>query len=148
MKSLLYTILILLVFTNCKKSSLHGDHFIFGSSFSECVGNCVNYFMLKKEQLYPDDMKNWSDKLKFKNNQLSQDKINLAKKIESNLPNFLKNSISSTYGCPDCHDQGAIYIEIKKNSKTTKFKIDTDTSQIPIEIRKYISDIKITLLEL
>jgi hypothetical protein len=148
MKNLILTISILLVLTNCKKSSLRGDHFIFGSSYSECEGNCVNYFMLKKGQLYPDDMTNWSDKLKFKNNQLTQDKIDLAKKIEDNLPDFLKTSSSSTFGCPNCRDQGAIYIEIKNESKTTKFSIDTDTTQIPVEIRKYISDIKLTLGQL
>ena len=148
MKNLILTILILLLLTNCKKSSLLGDHFIFGSSYSECEGNCVNYFMLKKGELYPDDMTNLSDKLKFKNTRLPQEKIDLSKQIESNLPELLKNSSSSTFGCPDCRDQGAIYIEIKNKSKTNKFSIDADTSQIPVEIRKYISDIKLTLRQL
>lgn len=148
MKNLLLTISILIIMSNCKKSSLSGDHFIFGSSYSECEGNCVNYFLLKKGQLHPDDMSNWSDKLKFKNNQLPQDKIDLAKKIEDNLPDFLKNSSSTTFGCPDCRDQGAIYLEIKKDSKKTKFKIDTDTSQIPIEIREFVIDIQTTLHQL
>ncbi len=148
MKNLILTISILLLLTNCRKSTSLGDHFIFGSSFSECDENCANYFMLKKGELYPDNMTSGSDKLKFKNKQLSQDKIDLAKKIESNVPDFLKNTSSSTFGFPDCRDQGMIYIEIKKDSKTTKFKIDTDTSEIPVEIRKYISDIKLTIGQL
>ncbi len=76
MKKIILTVLILVVLTSCKKTSLSGDHFIFGSSYSECGGNCVNYFIIKKDQLYPDDMTNALDKLRFKNQKLSQDKYN------------------------------------------------------------------------
>ena len=123
MKKIILTALVLVVLTSCRKAIIYGDYFIFGVSYSECEGNCVNYFMIKKEQLYPDNMTNFGEKLKFKNRKLSEDKYKVAKQLVEKFPEFLKNSSSATFGCPDCRDQGAYYIQLKENSKIKKRNI-------------------------
>ena len=104
--------------------------------------------MIKKGELYPDNMNAVGDKLKFKNQKLSKDKYNLAKQLLDQLPDYLKNASSSNFGCPDCRDQGKYYIEIKENSSIKKFQIDTDTSQVPGEIRAYVAKLESVLKQL
>ena len=104
--------------------------------------------MIKKDRLYRDNMDKWSEKLKFKNPNLSQDKFNLARQLVDKLPDFLKNSPSQSFGYPDGGDQGAYYIEIKEERTIKKFHFDRDTSKLPNEIKKYIPEMQSILDQL
>jgi hypothetical protein len=151
MKHIIKTFLFcatLLSLTTCKKTSLRGDYFIFGSGYSECSGNCVNYYLLKKGSLYADDM-NWHmKKLKFRNDALPSDKVNLAEQLKEQIPSLLKSSTEDRFGCPNCLDQGGYYIELRENGETKKFFIDTDTTEIPKELRSFVVNIKSTMRQL
>ena len=132
----------------CKKTSLKGDYFIFGSSYGECSGSCVNYYLLKKGNLYSDDMSLSTKRLKFKNDKLPSGKADLANHLKAQLPTFLKNSSSERFGCPDCHDQGAYFIELSEDGITKSFHLDTDTGAVPIELRTFVVNIESTLRQL
>jgi hypothetical protein len=84
----------------------------------------------------------------FKDDKLSKDKYKLAKKLQDEIPNFLKERSSATYGCPDCADQGGYHIEIGDNKSVKTFHIDTDVSKQPTEIREFVASLKSVLEEL
>ena len=148
MKRTLLILLAAFFVRTCTKIRLNGDHFIFGLSFSQCEADCARFFLIKKNSLYADEMENGSDKLKFKYNALSDEKFKMAEQLRAGLPAVLKNSASATFGCPDCRDQGSFYIELKENSKMRIFKIDTDTSQVPAEMRPFLLELKRLISEL
>lgn len=133
---------------SCKKSAKRGDHFIFGSFHSECAGNCASYYMLKDGKVYPDDMSFERDKLKFKNKSLSQDKFDLAKKLEEEVPAFIINTKESTFGCPDCRDQGGYFLQIKRGANTQTIRIDTDLAEVPNEMRPFVIEMSKVLEEM
>ena len=148
MKKLILSLIIVTIFTTCRKSAFIDDHFIFGQYYNYCNSNCVNYFMIKKDRLYIDDMTHPSKRLKFKNQTLTQDKFNLAKQLVDILPENLKNSPSQSFGCPDCGDEGAYYIEIKKNRTSKKFHIEMDTAKLPKELKNYIPEMEKVISQL
>ena len=73
MKKLAFIVLTFVVLNSCKKATLNGNYFAFGSASGMCSGNCTTFFLIKKDNLYPDDMKYYDNKkLKFKNEKLSE----------------------------------------------------------------------------
>ena len=51
------------------------------------------------------------------------------------FPAELLNSDNKKYGCPDCHDQGGVYIEIIEGNESRKFVLDpVDTDDQSEEI--------------
>jgi hypothetical protein len=137
-------------FVSCRKSThFENDYLIFGLSVSECDGNCVQLFMLADGKLYEDAQDKKSDRIKFKRRKLAANKYELAKKLLDNFPEYFKTTTNSYFGQPDSKDQGEIIIEWKEKGKAAlKWRIDTDTSAIPIEIRKYISDVQNVIMYL
>lgn len=142
-KYLFLTVTLTLLFSACKKSlRFDGSYFIFGTSFSECEGDCARYFLIEEKTLHADDFDVVPKKLKFKKTSLSNDKFELAKQLRDNFPDYLKDHPNVTFGCPDCGDGGAIYIERKvKGKNTVKWYIDMDKTQQPAEIREYIANL-------
>ena len=102
-------------------------------------------FLLKNGNLYPDDMTGPIKKHRFKNGPLPEEKALLANDLKEQIPEFLRNSGSDRFGCPDCLDQGAYYIELRENGKIQKFHLDTDTSAVPRELRLFLSTLGTTL---
>jgi hypothetical protein len=135
-------LLLSVIFISCGKSTrFENDCLIFGTSYGECNTNCVQLFMLTDEKLYEDAQDNKSDRIKFKRGKLSSDKYDIAKKLLDNFPDYFKTTTSTYFGQPDSRDQGEIIIEWKEKGKgAIKWRIDTDTAAIPVEIRKYISE--------
>jgi len=62
-----------------------------------------------------------------------------AKELFDNLPPYSKNHPNETFGCPDCVDQGKIYMEIKINGVVEYWNIDADLNQLLEEIREFAS---------
>jgi hypothetical protein len=146
MKQLIVFLSILLAFSNCKKDksstvALNTDYFAFGTAYGFCAGNCATFFLIKENVLYPDSMDKLTSPLLFNNKPMSEEKLILASKLKDNFPKYLLDNPNSVIGCPDCHDQGGIYIELRKEGTLLKWSIDTDSSQQPIVIRSYIQSV-------
>ncbi len=69
---------------------------------------------------------------------VKKEKYSNAKRIRDSIPDILLKSESKQFGGPDNRDQGGIYLEFKTSGKVKSFFIDTDTSQIPAELRNYV----------
>jgi hypothetical protein len=142
----LYFILIFIAFAcknqenNVQNSS--SDYLIFGIGYGHCIGNCSHYYQIKDNKIYEDNTLMAYDSIIFNINPLSNDKYYLSKTLLVNLPEFLKSKKDSTIGCPDCADQGRIYIELYKNGSISKWNIDTNPNTHPKEIKTYLSQLK------
>lgn len=133
MKNALLLALVLLL--GCKKSETNPtnaeyQYFIFGSYAGECGGNCAAIFKLENQQLFADDGLVYftgSDNIPFQNTSLSAEKIALAVTLSEQIPNSLFDQPDGLIGCPDCHDQGGYFVEVKlSNGEVRRWNIDPD----------------------
>ena len=143
MKKNIATILVLLVLLfSCTKDNLENiEYFSFGDAHGFCLENCANFFMLKDDNVYPDDMNRYLEPMKFKSEPLPVEKYYLARKLIDNFPAYLRNNPGKTFGCPDCADQGGIHVEIKENGQITRWHFDTNISNLPSRIQDYVQEI-------
>ena len=143
MKKKIAPLIVLLVFLfSCEKDRLANlEYFSFGSAHGFCNGNCADFFIIKNNNVYPDDMDRYLEPLKFKSEALSTDKYYLAKKLIDKFPSYLIDNPDRTFGCPDCADQGGIHIEIKENGQIKRWHFDTTISNLPPMIQEYIKDV-------
>jgi hypothetical protein len=134
---------LILVLSFCKKEEpINFEYFAFGTAYGECMGNCAKFFLIKDNNLYPDEMDYYtSSNIHFQSVALSKEKYNLAKELMENFPKYLKDNPNKTFGCPDCYDQGGIHIVIKENDQTLTWDIDTNLADQPIEIQPYVQEI-------
>ena len=143
-------IVLLLFLSSCTKETLDNpDYFAFGNAFGMCQGNCANFFLIKDNSIYPDEMDYYSGtSLKFKSEVLPDEKYNLAKELIENFPDYLLKNPDKTFGCPDCADQGGIHIEIKEKGKIKRWHFDTVISNLPSGIQEYVQQILNVIEEL
>ena len=143
-----------MLFAGCKKDpAVNSDYFIIGSYYGECLGDCAILYKAENNKLYADKVK-WfylnvnSSILEFKDSPLSNDKFILVNNLKNDLPNYLRNYPGKIFGCPDCADQGGIYIEIGESGKVIFWNIDTSIANLPEEIKNYIVQCKEVLEQL
>lgn len=139
---------MILIFSACQKEADQNNYFIFGSFAGECNTNCSTIYKIENNKLYPD-LENYfpyDSEIRFSDVQLSIEKYNIAMEVEKNFPRYLLNNSKSTYGCPDCVDQGTFYLQLKDDTTNRKWFIDP--FEIPSEISTYLDLIKKTLPEL
>jgi hypothetical protein len=122
--------------------------FSFGASYGFCVGDCANFYLIEKQQIFPDDMKILQKPLIFKSTALNNEKYLIAKPLIDSFPAYLINNPDTTFGCPDCYDQGAIYLELKNEEGVKYWNIDMDEKGQPGEIRDYIQQLILVLNQL
>jgi len=150
MKRLLLISLVLLMLFSCKKSDdelKHDDYLIFGHFYGFCVGEeCVEMYKITESKLYEDSKDLYSlDAFDFV--ELPAEKFDLVSDLTAELPQNLIESPDSTFGCPDCADQGGIYIEYRKNDVVQKWKIDNDNTPLPGYLQEFKAKVK-TKIEL
>ncbi len=151
MKNLIVTSIILITFlSSCTKEGLDDiDYFAFGSAYGFCQGDCANFFIIRDDKIYPDDMDYYNElSLKFKSVSMSPEKYNMAKKLVDRFPAYLTNHPDETFGCPDCADQGGIHLEIKEKGRIIRWHFDTTISNLPASIQDYVREISTVIGQL
>ncbi len=121
------------------------DYLIFGTHYGLCAGNCAHLFKLTSTAFFEDNMDRFlKDKpIEFKTTALDAAKLDIAKSVCSAFPDALNNEKAETMGCPNCVDQGAIYIELSKGGVVKKWNIDPDknASGVPDYVKAYTKTI-------
>jgi len=151
MKRLFLPLIIILTFVACsEKVYPDPSAFLFGSWYGFCIENCIHLYKLENGKLYPDDMST-----RFQSNDITFQKTplgeNLAKKAEELyrlFPSYLRKNPNMTIGCPDCYDQGVIYLAFEENGKLTEWKIDPDKNNYPPEIEAFMMAMKKLIAEM
>lgn len=150
MRGILVFGLVLMILVGCKKSKdelKHDDYLIFGHFFGFCFGEeCIEMYKITKSKLYEDKEDLYGQEA-FDFIEVPVEKFDLVKDLVTDLPQNLIDSPDSTFGCPDCADQGGIYIEYRKNDVVHKWKIDNDNTPLPAYLQEFKAKVK-TKIEL
>ncbi len=140
-------VLICLSCTNTnstKKTTV--DSLVFGHYYGFCVEQCFVPFKLTKTQLEIDGDETYlTQNYTFKaTDTLSDTAFNNAFALLSAVPtDLVKAKPGKVYGCPDCTDQGGLYLEITKGNITTKVFIDNfNTPDQPASVLAFKEQVK------
>lgn len=164
MKTSLHRIILLLFLipiTSCEEDQLanrpqHHEYLILGNFAGECTEGCVHYYLLDMQnrslfrinsQEYPPNNKmlNLLDADRVK---LPDEDFQLAKHLLEDLPTQLIEESDQTIGCPDCRDQGGIYLAFSNDGQDFEYFIDTDKEAMPAYLQDYTDELKAVLLEI
>ena len=148
-KIIAFMTVMLIIALSCTKDNLDNlEYFSFGDSHGFCQGDCTNFFIIKDQNVYPDDMEQYTETMIYKSDALPIEKYNLAKKLINKFPSYLADNPDKTFGCPDCVDQGAIHIEVKVDGQIKRWHFDTNISNLPSRIQDYIQEISYVIGQL
>jgi hypothetical protein len=144
MKKTLFLSLILLSIISCKNSSHQPliQQISFGSSFGECTGYCKNEMALDSGKI-TIKRSGWNNTVKPIFCEVLQDKNvlnNLSKKIDA--VSFF--NMQEVWGCPDCADGGAEWIEITLRSGK-KHKVTFEYLKEPVALKSIAADLRVKL---
>jgi len=142
-------IIILLFLIGCdnnepEKKIEFPEYLIFGHYFGECTGeDCLRIYKFENDSLFEaeyDKIYNYpwffEDDLLF--NFIGNEKIQLIKDINYNIPNDLLETTDHLIGCPDCTDQGGYYLEYSLPNKQYYWNIDMDRKNVPNGIHSFL----------
>ena len=127
------------------------DHFVFGTFYGRCLGNCTHTFKLKTSGLFADKVDRGYPEpgMEFEEKSLSKEDIELATKLLKDFPEELYKEEGEILGCPDCADQGGFYLEIQVGKSAPRvWRIDTDDSRISAYLSAYTAKVRKVVEEL
>lgn len=125
------------------------DYLIFGHFYGHCTGEaCVETFKLTKNKLFEDSNDEYSATEPFNFTELPSGKFEKVKELMDSFPVELLNEKEITLGCPDCHDQGGIFIQYSKNGSIKRWRIDQDKRDTPAYLHDFMDKVneKIALI--
>lgn len=138
MRAYIVILLAGLIVLSCKKSTEKledGDYIVFGSFYGFCMGEeCREMYLLTNEKLYEDIDDSSTDEYVELPSDLYADVVDL----ETAIPVDIKELPDSTFGCPDCHDQGGVHLTIKKDGVIQSWTIDNDLDAIPTYLHSLV----------
>lgn len=126
------------------------DYLIFGKFYGFCGGNCVHLYKMTTTELFADNMDRFEHgkAVTFDKTNLGSAKIEIAKTVCAQFTSDIKNEKSDRIGCPDCHDQGNIYVELKQNGKVQKWFIDPSVNAQPAYLQPFAKVIEDAIVKL
>ncbi len=137
MRKILLNICLISILLSCSSDndqSLHineQNYLIFGHAYGECLGeSCVETFKLTHESLLEDVLDDYNHQnMEFI--ELDNELYEQVKNIQDYFPNQLLNQNETIFGCPDCVDGGALFIQYSENGNIKSWTIDQDKSNVP-----------------
>ena len=142
----------MLFISSCKKETVNTtpetDYLIFGNFYGECLGSsCVETYKLTDSKLYKDANNDYNHS-NYTWNQLTGDKFISVKELANHIPSELLADRIQVYGCPDCRDQGGIYIEYAENGVIWSWRVDNDKGTVPPFLHSFMDEIHDNILDL
>lgn len=144
--SMKYWILVLIVgFWSCSNDETPltaggAEHFIFGKFAGECEGEqCIEIYKFESGQIFEDQTDLYPDwgqghRGTFAERPDADHVIDQLELIVRTLPSGLASEANRVFGCPDCADQGGIYVEVKDFGIDRIFWLfDNDLDEVPVE---------------
>lgn len=139
MKVLFITLLIFMI--SCGQDHIPSDkedYLVFGVAYGLCSDDCVQMFKIDKNSLFEDTTTKYLQDYKtyqFNGNRLSNALHEQVVELMNVIPNEFFSLSTHEFGCPDCYDQGTIYVEIDADDTNRRFIIDpSDTKDQSDEI--------------
>ena len=143
---LLTLVFAVVIFSSCNKDNKiemnESDYLIFGHFYGECVGEeCVETFMLTDKKLYEDLNDKYSGREQYHFIELKNGEYAEVKDLVDFFPSELWNENVTTFGCPDCIDQGGLHIEYKKDGVFKTWRIDQSKNDVPAYLHNFMDKI-------
>lgn len=142
----------IMAISSCKKDSNKpiesDDYLVFGHFYGLCMGEfCVLNYKLTDIALYEDLEKKYYGST-FVFSAMEYKDFELVKDLPDYFPEELLQNTNAIIGCPDCADQGGLYIEYRKNGKTQSWRIDNSKNSVPSYLHEFMDKVteKISLL--
>ncbi len=115
------------------------DKLVFGTYYGMCRADCINIYCVESNQLQKDDSVTYGKLDWFyyftPSRKMDAAKHKLAKGLLSQVPMELLAKNRTTIGCPDCADQGGIFIQAMSGPVSATLKLDiTDTEEQSAEV--------------
>jgi len=134
MKLKIFCIIALAITTlGCKKTdsdtTFTGDKLVFGSFYGMCGSNCTKMYEVSSTSLLRFDSARYYPTLTYGGTvTLDTTRMRIAQTLLAAIPTELTLDTNKTFGCPDCRDQGGIYLEVYKSGVKHKYVIDPDNT--------------------
>ena len=127
------------------------DYLVFGAFAGECYGDCLASFRVMNKRLEEDTTNQYYRyDYEFRaDRELSSDAFEKAKVLMDDLPADLIRSDLDSYGCPDCADQGALFLMFEQAGEQRIIVLDSrDTDDQSAAIVAYKDRLQELILEL
>jgi hypothetical protein len=117
------------------------DYLVFGTFYGMCAGNCVNFYLINKGELYQinnHEYPNQQHRFDFSSvTKLSDEKFKSVENLWTQFPPQLKSESQTVFGCPDCADGGGTYLEIAIDGEIKYWYIDNSEANVPAYLNNY-----------
>lgn len=150
-KFLIFSLAILAISSCTKDDELElsqDDFLVFGHFYGECMGEqCVEIFKLTDSKLFEDindnDLETDFNFIELVNGEFEQ-----VKDLIDYFPNQLLSENDTTFGCPDCYDQGGLFIQYSESGNVKSWIIDQSQSSVPDYLHDFMDRVneKINLI--
>ncbi|MCB0449254.1 hypothetical protein [Mariniflexile maritimum] len=138
---LLVCISLLSCTTNDTGETSKIDYLIFGRFYGMCIGkSCVTNYKLTNSTLFADTNNDYSHTA-FNFVALDADKFGQVNDLMDFFPSKLLNEKETVLGCPDCYDQGGVFIQISKNGVVKSWRIDTNKNDVPAYLHSFMDKV-------
>jgi hypothetical protein len=123
---------------------------IFGRYHGKCVGDCAHFYKLTPNALFKDDIERFqiAENVSFVTTPMPESKFQKARVLLTEFPYALLGEDADTFGCPDCADQGGYYLELRREGKTYRWRIDTREEELPSYLVAYTRRMNMVLEQL
>ncbi len=119
-----------------------GDYLIFGHFYGECLGErCVETFKLEEDYLLEDTRASLGRPYNFETGYrvLPQTDFERAQALLDAFSRQLLDEPDTTFGCPDCADQGGLYIEYRRGFAHGVWVIDQYQTNVPPYLHEFMN---------
>ena len=143
MLRLIITFTVIWFYVGCSSDQemMSSDTLIFGQFYGACSGSdCVQTFKIENNQLFEDSIDDYGQN-NFDFAPRDQSDYDLVSDLVGLVPSQLLDESSQTFGCPDCADQGGLYIQIVSIDSEVinlEFRMDLDKNNVPEYLHSFI----------
>lgn len=136
-----------IVISSCKKDD-GNEHLITVSSLSFgkaafAAETTLKYYKLTPYEIYQDSTVGPNGQIFFSSVPLNHEKQLIARHLLERLPGYLIEHPNQTFGCPNCEDQGLVYIETTIQGVPMKWYIDP--TSFPSQLSSFVADLNTTM---
>lgn len=151
MRLFFFLLSLIVLFAGCSKDDdvptlsnfREVDSLIFGWYYGECLGeSCVETFRLTENALYEDVNDPYAGSSAFKFTDRKTDEIfEQAQILTDDFPTQLLREPDQTFGCPDCADQGGMFIQVSTSSGNQTWRLDQGKTDVPKYLHEYMGKV-------
>ncbi len=130
----------------CNQNNDSGDYLVFGSFYGECLGEtCVETFKLTASEVFEDTNDHYPCEAPYNFVGLTEEKFNQVNGLMARIPDALLAVNDTTFGCPDCVDQGGILIKYSTGGTEKTWKMDMQEDVVPGYLHSFLDSVKVKI---